>query len=160
MRRTPFLALVCCAMTIAGCSKPAANVADTAKGEIVPQAAPVAKPLAAADLAGQWKINATPENNDTLVTHLVLNAVGDPATWTIMYPPNPKPMKVQSVTFSGDSMVLDWGPYMSARKAGLKAVSHDVYRLVDGKLVGRSASHYVTKPDSILRLHLEGTRAP
>ncbi len=159
MRRLPFIAAVC-AVTIAGCTKPIPKAAETAKGEVIPQAAPVAKPLAAADLAGQWKISATPENNDTLVTHLVLNAVGDPATWTITYPPNPKNMKVQSVTFSGDSMVLVWGPYMSARKAGQKAISSDVYRLVDGKLIGRSASHYVTKPDSIVRLRLEGTRAP
>ena len=159
MRRLPFFAIVCAA-TIAGCSKPIPKAAETARGEVIPQAAPVVKPLSAADLNGKWMIDATPEYNDTLVTHLVLNAVGDPAGWTIAYPPNPKPMKVQSVSFGGDSLVLDWGPYMSARKAGLKAVSHDVYRLVDGKLVGTSASHYVTKPDSIVRLRLEGTRAP
>lgn len=158
MRRSSLFVIVCCAVTIGGCSKPAPRIAETATGEITPQAAPT--PLVASDLTGQWKINATPEFNDTLVTHLILNATGDPSTWTIMYPPNPKPMKVQSVAFSGDSMVLDWGPYMSARKAGLKAVSHDVYRLIDGKLVGTSASHYVTKPDSIVRLRLEGTRAP
>lgn len=160
MRRAPFFAVVGLALTIGGCSQPAPKIAETARGEIVPQAAPMAKPLVAADLAGQWKINATPEFNDTLVTHLVLNATGDPSKWTIIYPPNPRAMMVQRVTFSGDSMVLEWGPYMSARKAGLKAVSHDVYRLVDGKLVGTSASHYVTKPDSIVRLRLEGTRAP
>jgi hypothetical protein len=57
--------------------------------------------------------------------------------------------------------VIDWGPYMSARRKGAKAMSHDVYRLRDGKLVGYSMSHYVGAPqDSVLRLRLEATRAP
>ena len=173
MRRAPFIAIVCCAGMIGGCTKPAPKAAETATGEVTPQPAPVvsqpAAPapapapaaLTAADLAGRWNINATPEWNDTLVTHLVLNAIGDPKNWTIDYPPNPKPMKVQKVMFAGDSMVLDWGPYKSARRKGLKAVSHDVYRLQGGKLVGNSVSHYVGAPaDSIARLRLEGTKAP
>lgn len=170
MRRAPFIAIVGCVVTIGGCTKPAPKAAETATGEVTPapqpapvvsQPAPAPAALTAADLTGRWNISATPEWNDTLVTHLVLNATGDPKTWTIDYPPNAKGMKVQKVAFDGDSMVLDWGPYKSARRKGMKATSHDVYRLQGGKLVGASVSHYVgTPPDSIARLRLEGTKAP
>ena len=160
MRRLPFLALVCCAVTIGGCMKESPKVAETAKGEITPQPAPVAT-LTFADLAGKWNVNAIPEWNDTLVTHVVINATPDSTGWTILYPPNPKPIKASKVTLSGDSVILDWGPYMSARRKGMKALSHDIYHLRDGKLIGYSSSHYVGAPaDSTLKLRLEGTRAP
>ena len=162
MRRLPFLAIVCCAVTIGGCTKQSPKVAETAKGEITPQPAP--PPVAAltfADLAGKWNVNAIPEWNDTLVTHLVLNATADSTGWTITYPPNPKPITASKITLAGDSVVIDWGPYMSARRKGMKALSHDIYRLRDGKLVGYSSSHYVgAPPDSTLKLRLEGARAP
>lgn len=160
MRRLPFLAVVCCAVTIGGCMKESPKVAETAKGEITPQPAPVAT-LTFADLAGKWNVNAIPEWNDTLVTHVVINATPDSTGWTIVYPPNPTPIKASKVTLSGDSVILDWGPYMSARRKGMKALSHDIYHLRDGKLVGYSSSHYVGAPaDSTLKLRLEGTRAP
>ncbi len=160
MRRLPLFAIVCCAMTIGACMKESPKVAETAKGEITPQPAPVAT-LTFADLVGKWNVSATPEWGDTTVTHLVLNATADSAGWTITYPPNPKPLTASKITIGGDSVVVDWGPYMSARRKGLKAMSHDVYRLRDGKLIGESASHYVgAPPDSVLRLRLEGTRAP
>lgn len=159
MHRSSLFAVVCCALTITACSKPAPKIAETATGEIIPQAA-VPAVLTLSDVAGKWNIAATPEWNDTLVTHLVLDATGDPATWTVTYPPNPRALPVR-VVLSGDSLILDWGPYKSARKAGLQAVSHDVYRLRDGKLVGASVSHYVgAMADSVRRLRLEGTRAP
>ena len=159
MRQPSFIAIVCCAVTIVGCSKRAPKVTETAKGEVAP-AAPVANALTVADVVGRWNVSATPEWNSSVITHLVLNATADPARWTITYPPNPKPLPVH-VMFGGDSLVLDWGPYSSARRAGMKAVSHDVYRLRDGKLVGSSASHYLgTLADSVMRLRLEGTRAP
>lgn len=160
MRRLPLFAIVCCAMTIGACTKESPKVAETAKGEITPQAAPVAT-LTFADLAGKWNVNATPEWGDTLVTHPVINATADSTGWTIVYPPNPKPITASKITLAGDSVVIDWGPYMSGRRKGLKAMSHDVYRLRDGKLTGYSMSHYVgAPPDSVLRLRLEATRAP
>jgi len=160
MRRLPLFAIVCCAVTIGACTKESPKVAETAKGEITPQAAPAAT-LTFADLAGKWMVNATPESNDTVVTHPVIIATADSTGWTITYPPNPKPITASKIMLAGDSVVIDWGPYMSARRKGAKAMSHDVYRLRDGKLVGYSMSHYVGAPqDSVLRLRLEATRAP
>ena len=159
MRRAPFVAVVCCTVMVSGCSKRAVKHVESAKGEIAP-AASAAKRLTIADVTGRWNVRATPEWNSPLITRLVLNATGDPANWTITYAPNPKPIPVRGVMFDGDSLVLDWGPYLSARRAGMKATSHDIYRLRNGTLVGRSASHYLgTLADSVVRLRLEGTRA-
>ena len=160
MRRAPFIAIVCCALTAGGCSKRTAKKTESAAGEVASRA-PAASRLMIADVTGKWNVKATPEWNSPLITHLVLTATRDPANWTITYGSNPKPIPVRGVMFSGDSLVFDWGPYNSARRAGMKAVSHDTYRLRDGKLVGRSVSHYLgTLADSVVRLRLEGTRAP
>jgi hypothetical protein len=51
--------------------------------------------------------------------------------------------------------------YASQRRKGAKAMTETVYRLQDGKLVGRTTAHYVNAgPDSVLVLRNEGTRAP
>ena len=162
MRRASFLTAVCCVVTIGGCSKLAPRkVEKSAAGEIATKAAPGSASISIADVTGKWNVKATPEWNSPLITRLVLTATRDPANWTITYGPNSKPIPVRGVMFSGDSLVFDWGPYNSARRAGMKAVSHDTYRLRDGKLVGRSVSHYMgTLADSVVRLRLEGTRAP
>lgn len=160
MRAARFIAGVGCMATIAGCSKPAPEATRSAPGDVAP-ATSLAKPLSSSEVTGRWNVKATPEWHSPLITRFVLNATGDPEHWTITYSPNPKPLPVRGVLFSGDSLVFDWGPYNSARRAGMKAVSHDTYRLRDGKLVGTSVSHYLgTLADSVVRLRLEGTRAP
>ena len=116
--------------------------------------------LSLADIVGRWNIRAVPMTGDTTVTRLVLNATADVNGWTMEYAPNPKPLPVRVLAIAGDSLVFEMGPYMSARRPGLMAVSHDVYRLVGGRLVGYSESYYVTAPANVIRLRLEGTRAP
>lgn len=159
MRSSSMFSIACCAVVLGACAGPREKVADTMKGEVIPAAAP-APTLSLADVAGRWTVNAVPEVGDPKVTTLTLTATPDTAGWVIAYPPNPKPVPGRVLGVAGDSVVIEWGPYLSARRAGLRAMSHDVYRLIDGRLVGYSLSHYVTAPDSVIRLRLEGTRLP
>jgi hypothetical protein len=160
MRRAPFI-IACCAVTIGGCSRTKPKRVESARGEVAAEKPRAAKRLAPLDVTGRWNVSAIPQWKDPLITHFVLDAGADTASWTISYPPNPTPLKARHVTFSGDSVVLDWGPYLSARRSGAKATSHDVYRLRDGKLEGTSVSHYAgTPPGTVRRLRLLGTRAP
>lgn len=120
---------------------------------------PAGRTLSLADIAGRWNVRANLESGDTTTTKLLLTVTTD-AGCSILYPPNRDPIPGRVVALAGDSLVLEWGPYLSARRAGLKAISRDTYRLVDGRLVGSSLSHYLTAPDTVIRLRLEGTRAP
>lgn len=160
MRSSSMFCIACCAVMLGACAGPREKLADTAKGEISPAAAP-APTLSLADVAGRWKVNAVPEVGEKKVTTLVLTATADTSGWVIAYPPNPKPIPGRVVGVKGDSIVIEWGPYLSARRAGVRAMSHDVYRLSGGRLVGYSMSHYVGAPaDSVIILRLEGTRVP
>jgi branched-chain amino acid transport system substrate-binding protein len=138
---------------------------ETRTGRVVRDVAPLraslaVAPLSLADIAGRWNIRAVPETGETTATTPVLNATADATGWTMIYPPNRDPIPVRVIAVAGDSIVFEWGPYLSARRAGLKAVSRDVYRLIDGRLVGYSRSHYVTAPEVVIHLRLEATRAP
>jgi hypothetical protein len=75
----------------------------------------------------------------------------------MVYAPNRDPIPVR-VTFAGDSLVVESGPYMSGRRPGARAVSREVYRLVDGRLVGYSIGRYLAWPPHSFRLRLEGVR--
>lgn len=160
MRSSSMFSIACCAVVLGACAGPREQVADTVKGEVIPAATP-APTLSLADVAGRWKVNAVPEVGEPKVTTLVLTATADTAGWVIAYPPNPKPIPGRVVAVKGDSIVIEWGPYLSARRAGMRAMSHDVYRLSGGHLVGYSTSHYVGAPaDSVILLRLDGTRVP
>ncbi len=143
------LQLCCCATVLAACAKTETPKADTA-------AAPAAATLA--DFAGKWNMRAVPESGDTTATTYVLTASAD-STWTLKYS-NGLEVKAH-VMASGDSVVIDAGPYASVRRKGLKVTTHGALRRDGDKLVGSSTAHYATtKPDSVLRLRMEGTRAP
>lgn len=160
MRSSLMFSIACCVVVTGACGGSRERFVDTTKGEVVPAATP-APALSLADIAGQWTVNAVPEVGEPKVTTLTLTATADTAGWVILYPPNPKPVLGRVVAVAGDSLVIEWGPYLSARRAGVRAMSHDVYRLIDGRLVGYSVSHYVgAPPDSVIRLRLEGTRVP
>jgi branched-chain amino acid transport system substrate-binding protein len=123
-------------------------------------AAGVGAPLSLADIAGRWNIRAVPETGDPMTTTAVLHATANASGWTMDYPPNRDPIPVRVIAVAGDSVVLEWGPYLSVRRPGIRAVSRDVYRLIGGRLVGYSVSRLLTTPEVVLRLRLEGTRAP
>ena len=150
-----------CAALLAACStRDNAASTDSAAGAVDSSAmAPVPKPLSLADVAGTWNVTSKPESGtDTTATTYVLKATADTTGWTITFPGRaPMPVHVQ---LTGDSITTSAGPYDSVRRKGLKVTTNGAFRVQDGKLVGRTTAHFkTTKPDSVLTLRNEGTRA-
>jgi hypothetical protein len=78
--------------------------------------------------------------------------------WTLMLPDR-EPME-GVVTTSGDSIMVDAGPFESVRRDGVMVTTRAVYRLEGDRLVGTTTARYATTgADSVLELATEGTRA-
>lgn len=157
---------LCAAVVVVGCAKsenkPAAT--DSAAGAVAPAAAPTPAPvtpapIALADVAGKWNMVATPASGDSTPTKFVLTVAATPEGWTQKYE-NGQVVKPKIVV-SGDSIISDAGPYPSVRRKGLKVITHGVFRKDGDKLTGTTTAHYQIKgADSVLVLHVEGTKAP
>jgi hypothetical protein len=152
------------ALLIAACAKSDKAKQDSAAGAAAaPAAAPAPAPapaLSLADLAGKWQMRSAPESGtDTSATTYVLTATAD-STWTMTFPSG---LKVPvHVMVSGDSLVEKTGSFASQRRKGVKVtMTEGTLRLQNGKLVGMTTAHYAKPgPDSVLRLHTEGTKMP
>ncbi|MGE5732316.1 MAG: hypothetical protein ACM37U_10265 [Gemmatimonas sp.] len=162
MRR---VALVCSAtLLVAGCAKSDQAAKDSAAAAAAAAAAapaPAPAPaLSLADFAGRWQVRAVPETGkDTTPTNYVLTATADTAGWVVAYPSGLR-VPVQ-VTLSGDSVMQKTGIFSSQRRNNVKVMTEGVARLQGGKLVGTTIAHYQKAgPDSVLRLHFEGTKMP
>jgi hypothetical protein len=114
--------------------------------------------ISLADVAGTWDMRAVPEAGaDTTTTVYQIQARTD--GWTLMLP-NRDPVEA-AVTTSGDSIIVEAGPFESVRRAGVMVRTHSTFRLEGDRLMGTTIAHYETSDaDSVLRLHVEGTRAP
>jgi len=149
MRR---LVLVLSAAVLAGCSKPEAPPAE-------PPAPPPAATINLADLAGTWSMQTRAEGSDSVLVAYTIAATGTTDGWTINFAGrDPMPM---AVSVSGDSVMTTVAPYESMLRKGVQVSTTSVLRLVDGKLVGTTIARYATTAaDSMVRLRVEGTRAP
>ena len=149
MRR---LVLALSAAVLAGCSRPEAPPAE-------PPAPPPAPTLNLADLAGTWNMKTMAEGSDSALVTYSIAATGTPDGWTINFQGrDPLPM---TVTVSGDSLMTAVAPYQSMLRKGVQVSTTSVIRLVDGRLVGTTIARYATTAaDSVVRLRMEGTRAP
>ncbi len=133
-------------------SEPAEEPTDELPADTV-AAAPT---ISLAEVAGTWDMRSVPVSGDTTATlsQVVVTADG----WTLLLPDR-DPIE-GAVTTSGDSILVDAGPYESVRRDGLMVTTHAVYRLEGDRLVGTVVAHYATtEPDSVLELRSEGTRA-
>jgi len=163
--RTAFrLSLACSAtLLLVGCAKTdeAAKDSAAAVAAAPAPAAPAPTPaLSLADVAGKWQMRAVPESGtDTSATPYVLTATADTTGWLITFPSGLKvPLHVMA---SGDSVIATGGPYSSQRRKGVKVTTETSMRLQNGKLVGTTIAHYSKAgPDSVLRLHAEGSKMP
>jgi hypothetical protein len=160
-----FGSLLCCAAVAAACAKSNdQRAAESAAAAPPPAAAPAATPAAPspisfADVAGKWNMRSVPESGDTTPTTYVMTAGSDSTGWKLAFPGGPT--VATRVVASGDSIVADAGPYASVRRKGVQVTTHSVFRREGDRLVGTTVAHYkTTKPDSVLRLRSEGTRAP
>ena len=154
MRR---IAILGCAMLVAGCStKEAPPAADTAAAVAEP-AAPA--PLTIESLAGTWNFRVMPMDGDSTLTTHVLTATADPAGWSFVQPSGEK-VTVRNVVVAGDSVTSEAGPFSSGVLKGRRVRElHTVYRLQDGKLVGVTTARYENAgADSVRQFRLEGTK--
>jgi hypothetical protein len=159
------LALVCSAtLLLAACAKSDQAAKDSAAGmAAAPAPAPAPAPPPAfslADAAGKWQMRSVPESGtDTSATPFVLTATADTTGWLMTFPSGVKvPLHI---TVSGDSIVEKTGSFASQRRKGVKVTTEGSLRLQNGKLVGTTIAHYSKAgPDSVLRLHTEGTKMP
>ncbi|HEY7232621.1 MAG TPA: hypothetical protein VH539_00665 [Gemmatimonadaceae bacterium] len=153
-------------LVLAGCAKSdqaAKDSAAAAAAAPAPEATPAPAPAPAfslADAAGKWQMRAVPESGtDTTATNYVLTATADTTGWMISFPSG---LKVPvHVMVSGDSLMQKTGTFASQRRKGVKVTTEGTFRLEGGKLVGTTIAHYSKAgPDSVMRLHTEGTKMP
>jgi len=152
-----FLTLLCCAAVIAGCGKSDQPPAQDTTAVVTP---PPPAPIALTDVAGTWTMQTTAEGSDSVLVTSTMVATADTAGWTMALPGRPV-MPVRVVEVAGDSLTTESGPYESVLRKGVTVSTRTVVRLRDGKLVGNIIARYSTAgADSVLRLRVEGTRAP
>ena len=152
-------ALVAAAVVAAGCGGDHRAARDTAvaRQPATPAPAPAPPPILLADIAGRWQVHAVPLTGDSTPTDFALVATNSTSGWTMDFPGRP-PMPV-TVTTSGDSLMVDAGPYTGVRSRGVKVTTNSVSRLEGGKLVGTIVAHYVTNgEDSTLVFRTMATR--
>jgi hypothetical protein len=145
------VALGCVALALGCGKKDEAPAADT-------MAVAPAPMLNLSDLAGTWDMKTMPEGSDSVLVSYTVTATGTTEGWTINLPNRPPiPMRV---SVSGDSLMLDAGPYESVLRKGVQVTTTTVSRLTGGKLMGRAVAHYSVGPDSVVNLRTEGTKRP
>jgi hypothetical protein len=163
--RNRVLGLTCFCATaflLAACAK-GNNASGTESVATTPAATPEAAPAPAAamsfaDVAGKWNMRAVPESGDTTPTNYVLTATGDSSGWSFAFPNGLTVPAHPSV--SGDSIVVHAGPYASVRRKGVQVTTDGVLRRQGDSLAGTTVAHYkTTRPDSVLRLNVQGSRA-
>jgi hypothetical protein len=142
---------------LAACSKKdEAPAVDTTTVVPVP-AAPAT--LTVADLTGTWEVEVRNEAGDSVLTTYVLTAPADTSKWSMQFTGRKDAIPTQLVAVAGDSAVVHTGPYSSALRKDIKVTTDVVYRLVDGKLVGKAVAHYNVKTaDSVRMLNISGTK--
>ncbi|MGH7644116.1 MAG: hypothetical protein ACREMR_00885 [Gemmatimonadales bacterium] len=141
-------AICCCAAVLMGCTKSENQ-----------RAAGTSATVSLADFAGTWRVRGFNEAGDSIVAYDLI-ATADPSAWTTMLPGRP-PIPQRLVTVAGDSITTEAGPFESVLRPGVQVRTNAVIRLQGDKLVGTTIAHYTTTgPDSVLRIRMEGTRAP
>ena len=163
--RSTRLAVLCCAAALAACAKSEQTIADTTSTPITPVGAEspgtvATSSIALADVAGTWKVRAVPTTGtDTTPTNYTLLATGEPSGWKITFADGQT--ITPTVTASGDSIIVDAGPFPSVRRKGTQVTTHSVARKQGDRMVGTTVAHYTTKgADSVVTLTLDGTKAP
>ena len=150
-----FTALLGCAVLVVGCTTKETPPADTTA-----MAADTAAPLqtvSLATIAAIWNVVVKPEGKDTVVATYILNTT-DTTDWHFQFPKG-KPVAIKITGIRGDTISTQTDVFDSAARPGLKAQSTGMVWLQDGKLVGKTVSHYQNAgADSVRNFVTEGTR--
>ena len=151
--------LLCCSALLVACAKTETPPADTtaAAPAAIPEAPPAPAPISLKAVAGKYDVTGKNEAGDSTLVTYELNTT-DTTAWTLTFPKR-KPIAQRIVSVAGDSIVLEAGPYESQIQKGVQVRTQTVYRLQNGKLVGRTVARYDTKgPDTLRIVMSEGIR--
>lgn len=145
-------------LAIMACTKKDETPAvDTTAAAPAPAPAPAA--ITAADLTGSWDVSVKNEAGDSTLTTYVLTAPADTSKWTMQFKGRSDAIPTHITAMAGDSVTLHTGPYSSALRKDVQVWTDAVYRIVDGKMVGKAVAHYSVKTaDSVRTLNVEGTK--
>ena len=163
LHRSTRIAICCCsAAVLAACAKKqdaaATDTSSTMSSTTASTTTTVPAPFNLADVAGKWDVSSVPATGDATATTFVLTATGTTSGWTIKFPGR-APIE-ERVAVSGDSIIVQAGPYLSVRRKGVMVNTNGSFHLQGGNLVGPTTAHYKVKtPDSVLVLNTTGTRA-
>jgi len=153
MRR---VALLSATLLFAACVKTENSTPDTTAAmapAAAPAPAPAPAPMSLASVAGKYHAVGKNDKGATVVSY-DLDA-SDTASWTIQFSDRKEPVKMKSIMASGDSIVVEAGPYASAVQKGAMVTTHTVYHMQDGKLIGRTVAHYNKGPDTVMEITSE-----
>ena len=146
------------AVLFVGCAK-----SDKSASEPAMTAEPTATAISLADVAGTWNGTITKANNDTALVNIELTATAEPTGWVmkvanVKTPTQVTTVNATSVVASGDSIVLEAGPFASVLRPGQQVKTHTVYHKEGDNLV---ADMWATYPASgeMVALHSVATRA-
>ena len=148
--------LLLAVLPLLGCPSSDQSVADSAASESATETTTIG------NMAGGWTVRAMPEQGDTTLLTYTVNATSDTTGWTVTFPGR-EPMPVRVLAVDADSVVLEIGPYESVLRPNVQVVTQSVSRIVGDRLVGTAVARYRgtgVGADSVVRLRLEGTRAP
>jgi hypothetical protein len=113
--------------------------------------------ISQSQLAGTWDVEARVDGTEGVATKYVLT-ISDSVGWRIQFADG-SVIRPQVLSIAGDSIVTRSGPYASTLRPGVSVVTEGVFRLRDGKMIGRSTARYnVSTADSVRRIHSIGTR--
>jgi Tfp pilus assembly protein PilP len=148
MRRVALLSVT---LLFVACVKSENSTPDTTAAmapAAAPAPAPAPAPMSLASVAGKYHAEGKNDKGATVVSY-DLDA-SDTTNWIIQFTDRKEPVKMNSIMASGDSIVVEAGPYASAVQKGAMVTTHTVYHVQDGKLIGRTVAHYNKGPDSVM----------
>lgn len=112
-------------------------------------------PASLSDYAGTWQGPVTAADGGDAVANLELTAAADPANWsmTVVNATDASRTTTAPVraSLSGDTLILESGPFASVLREGAQVSTHSIYRLEGGRLVGTVHVTYANGDTVMLR---------
>ena len=139
--------VLACVVLIAACASRTISPADVSGGASL------------ADMAGTWNMRTLNMASDSVLVTYDIFATNDVSGWTLTFPGR-DPIPVRVIEVSGDSVIIDAGPYASALQQGVTVSTRFDMKLEGDRLAGLITAVYnMPQGQTTVPLRVEGTRA-
>lgn len=136
-----------CVVLIAACASRTIPPAD------------VTESVSLADMAGTWNMRTLNMPGDSVLVTYEIFATNDVSGWTLTFSGR-DPIPVRVIEVSGDSVIIDAGPYPSALQHGVTVSTRFDMKLQGERLTGLITAVYdMPQGQTTVPLRAEGTRA-